>query len=338
MILDGELGLALEYGKSRDGTTVETDYWLGNREGEPPHVLCDRGTCHRSRLSMRTFLLQQSLRATRSRNLSPMKTLSSSRNPRLARTARREAPRHRWDRVQRPPRPRAKKSTSVGFAGPSTSQTRPPSGATSRRSCTFSLSTACGSQKRALSRFECARGARRPSKREPLAPIGPQDRDSRARAIANTFETAHVPLAELRHPTKQHLTATEAFDFLPDSELWAHEYDFVRFGEDPIDQKNVSVVGLESDKMTRGRANLTLGRFLSVFPALALSGRFEPHWTRSSRPPRDLSRLDRPRARSGTIGVLPATGRPDRVKIHGQAIRGRRQWRRGEREGILSRR
>ena len=49
------------------------------------------------------------------------------------------------------------------------------------------------------------------------------------------------------------MTATEAFDFLPDSELWAHEYDFVRFGEDPIDQKNVSVVGLEFDKMTRGR-------------------------------------------------------------------------------------
>jgi len=77
-------------------------------------------------------------------------------------------------------------------------------------------------------------------KREPLAPIGPQDRDSRARSIANTFQTAHLPLSELRHPTKQHLTATEVFDFLPDSELWAHEYDFVRFGEDPIDRGNVS--------------------------------------------------------------------------------------------------
>ena len=37
MILDGELGLPLEYGKSRDGNAVETGYWLGNREGE----LCD---------------------------------------------------------------------------------------------------------------------------------------------------------------------------------------------------------------------------------------------------------------------------------------------------------
>lgn len=34
MILDGELGLPLEYGKSREGAPVEADYWCGNRDGE----------------------------------------------------------------------------------------------------------------------------------------------------------------------------------------------------------------------------------------------------------------------------------------------------------------
>ncbi|GAA5920488.1 hypothetical protein JCM1841_003511 [Sporobolomyces salmonicolor] len=70
-------------------------------------------------------------------------------------------------------------------------------------------------------------------KRTPLAQIGPQDRDSRARFIASTFSTAHTPLTELRHPTKPHLVAEEAFDFLPDGDLWANQYDLIRFGEDP---------------------------------------------------------------------------------------------------------
>lgn len=103
-------------------------------------------------------------------------------------------------------------------------------------------------------------------KREALAPIAPQDRDSRARAIANTFDNAHLPLAELRHPTKQHLTATEAFDFLPDSELWAHEYDFVRFGEDPIDQKTVRR-SLRSDQHFMQEADLVTFRFALLLAA-----------------------------------------------------------------------
>lgn len=43
MILDGELGLPLEYAKSRDGITVESDYWSGNREGTTRSLYYDLG-------------------------------------------------------------------------------------------------------------------------------------------------------------------------------------------------------------------------------------------------------------------------------------------------------
>ncbi|GAA5904762.1 hypothetical protein JCM8208_001347 [Rhodotorula glutinis] len=66
--------------------------------------------------------------------------------------------------------------------------------------------------------------------------LDPQDRPGRAAAIAATFTAANVPLSELRHPTKQGVTAVEAFDILPDADLWANELDLVRFGEDPAKQ------------------------------------------------------------------------------------------------------
>ncbi|GAA5834609.1 hypothetical protein JCM3766R1_003615 [Sporobolomyces carnicolor] len=189
MILDGELGLALEYGKSRDGTTVETDYWLGNREAIAP-----RNAVAQPLADEDAFLFEEP--STRS-NGAPGGSSAQVGSGAAAAAA-------------------ESKKVDVSWL---------------RRTEYLANEAAVGGNK----------PSQLPSKREPLAPIGPQDRDSRARAIANTFETAHVPLAELRHPTKQHLTATEAFDFLPDSELWAHEYDFVRFGEDPIDQKNVDL-------------------------------------------------------------------------------------------------
>ncbi|BGP56466.1 hypothetical protein JCM8202v2_004086 [Rhodotorula sphaerocarpa] len=65
------------------------------------------------------------------------------------------------------------------------------------------------------------------------AELDPLDRDGRAAAIAATFDAAHVPLSELRHPTKRGVTAVESFDLLPDDDLWPLEYDLVRFGEDP---------------------------------------------------------------------------------------------------------
>lgn len=72
-------------------------------------------------------------------------------------------------------------------------------------------------------------------KREQAA-LNPLDRDGRAAAISATFDAAHTPLSELRHPTKKHLTAVESFDLLPDADLWANEFDLVRFGEDPSSQ------------------------------------------------------------------------------------------------------
>ena len=43
-------------------------------------------------------------------------------------------------------------------------------------------------------------------------------------------------LSELRHPTKPDLTAVEAFEILPDADIWANAYDLFRFSERPGDR------------------------------------------------------------------------------------------------------
>lgn len=43
-------------------------------------------------------------------------------------------------------------------------------------------------------------------------------------------------LSELRHPTKPELTAVEAFEILPDADIWANAYDLFRFSERPGDR------------------------------------------------------------------------------------------------------
>jgi hypothetical protein len=67
----------------------------------------------------------------------------------------------------------------------------------------------------------------------------PFDRDGRAKTITSTFSAAHIPLSQLQHPTKSQVTAVEAYELLPDSDLWANEYDLIRFGEDPGDKGTV---------------------------------------------------------------------------------------------------
>ncbi|GAA5933392.1 uncharacterized protein JCM15063_001303 [Sporobolomyces koalae] len=192
MILDGELGLPLEYGKSRSTSAVEAEYWLGNRD-----IIAPRKTVPQPLADEDAFLFEE---------------------------------------------PTTRAGGSNG-AGPGTGQTV-GSGASAAATESKKVDVSWLRRTEYLAN-ETAVGGNKPTqlapKREPLMPIGPQDRDSRARNIAATFETAHIPLTELRHPTKQHLTATEAFDFLPDSELWAHEFDFVRFGEDPIDHKTADL-------------------------------------------------------------------------------------------------
>lgn len=64
-------------------------------------------------------------------------------------------------------------------------------------------------------------------------------RETRATAIASTFNAAAAELNLLRHPTKAHLKAEESWDVLPDADLWANQLDLIRFGEDPgEDRKN----------------------------------------------------------------------------------------------------
>lgn len=51
--------------------------------------------------------------------------------------------------------------------------------------------------------------------------------------IEKTFASCNVPLDQLRHPTKPHLQAVEAFDVLPDPETWATDFQIFRFSDFP---------------------------------------------------------------------------------------------------------
>jgi len=72
-------------------------------------------------------------------------------------------------------------------------------------------------------------------------------RETRATAIASTFTAASAELSLLRHPTKGHLTAVEAWDILPDQNLWANTLDLIRFGEDPGEDRNETKNRKEKD-------------------------------------------------------------------------------------------
>ncbi|PWN48149.1 Paf1-domain-containing protein [Violaceomyces palustris] len=58
-------------------------------------------------------------------------------------------------------------------------------------------------------------------------------RDAQILRIRQTFEQANKPLEHLRHPTKKGVKAVQAFDFLPDPETWATDYQVVRFTDHP---------------------------------------------------------------------------------------------------------
>ncbi|GAA6058968.1 hypothetical protein JCM10212_001678 [Sporobolomyces blumeae] len=198
MILDAELGLPLEFGKSRDGAAVDAEYWTGNRDviapsNATPQPLADEDA----------FLLEEP--STRSGALSATSSMPSI------------------------------PGASVGSgAAAAATESKKVDVSWLRRTEYLANETAVGGNKPSVL-----------AKREALTPIGPQDRDSRAQAIARTFPAAHIPLADLRHPTKTHLTATEAFEFLPDSDLWANEFDLIRFGEDPIDRPDLNRIGAD---------------------------------------------------------------------------------------------
>ncbi|TFY64787.1 hypothetical protein EVG20_g5832 [Dentipellis fragilis] len=59
-------------------------------------------------------------------------------------------------------------------------------------------------------------------------------RESQLKSVEASFKAANdPPLADLRHPTKPHLTAVETYDILPDADIWANAYDLFRFSERP---------------------------------------------------------------------------------------------------------
>lgn len=58
-------------------------------------------------------------------------------------------------------------------------------------------------------------------------------REAQLERIRATFEAANEPLETLRHPTKPHLRAVEAFPLLPDTDTWATRIDVFRFGDAP---------------------------------------------------------------------------------------------------------
>ncbi|KAG8895557.1 hypothetical protein FRB99_000464 [Tulasnella sp. 403] len=59
--------------------------------------------------------------------------------------------------------------------------------------------------------------------------------DAQILSIEDTFPVNSEPidLTTITHPTKPDVTAIEAFEFLPDTDLWANTYDVFRFAERP---------------------------------------------------------------------------------------------------------
>ncbi|GAA6021674.1 hypothetical protein JCM10207_008109 [Rhodosporidiobolus poonsookiae] len=194
MILDGELGMPLEYGRFDENASCEGDYWMGNRDaiapkGRTPPQLADEDL----------FLLEE-------------------------------------------PADRGAASTST--AAPGTPQRANVTDVSKKVDVSWLRRTEYLSSEAATKPLQVLNGT---PKRQRRDSIDPDDRDGRAQAIAATFDAAHIPLAELRHPTKPNVTAVEAFEVLPDADLWANEYDLVRFGEDPADKNMSELPRLDAD-------------------------------------------------------------------------------------------
>ncbi|KAJ4473623.1 RNA polymerase II-associated protein [Lentinula aciculospora] len=80
--------------------------------------------------------------------------------------------------------------------------------------------------------------AQRSSTNEPKhATLPPIDvsREAQLRDIEASFVECNdnFSLEELRHPNKPNVTAVESYEMLPDSEIWANQYDLFRFAERP---------------------------------------------------------------------------------------------------------
>ncbi|GAA5966641.1 hypothetical protein JCM8115_000234 [Rhodotorula mucilaginosa] len=186
MILDAELGMPLELGKTAPGApSMGGDYWLGNRSAIAPPPP-PKGNEDANIADEDAFLLED---------------------------------------------PTAAATSAAAGSGPGTPGRANVVDVSKKVDVSWLrkteyLSSEAGNMRHALQNLN---GNAKPAPAE----LDPLDRDGRAAAIAATFDAAHIPLSELRHPTKRDVTAVESFDLLPDDDLWANEYDLVRFGEDP---------------------------------------------------------------------------------------------------------
>ncbi|GAA6050641.1 hypothetical protein JCM3770_000868 [Rhodotorula araucariae] len=186
VILDGELGLPVEYGRPAEGLDADGEYWTGNRS-----------------------------------------VIAPSKDAALAAVDDDDA------FLFEDPTPRATATPATGSmpgtpARASVTEVSKKVDVSWLRKTEY-LSSEAGSSRQAMSQLNG-------TPKRGHAVLDPLDREGRAAAIAATFTAANAPLAELRHPTKAGVTAVEAFDVLPDEDLWANEFDFVRFGEDPASQ------------------------------------------------------------------------------------------------------
>lgn len=75
-----------------------------------------------------------------------------------------------------------------------------------------------------------------PKNRVPV-PVLPKTKTERLVEIHSTFEAvSKQPFQDLKHPTKSHLKAIDAYEFLPNESIWANTYDLYRFPENPTDR------------------------------------------------------------------------------------------------------
>ncbi|TNY18632.1 RNA polymerase II-associated protein [Rhodotorula diobovata] len=186
LILDGELGIPLEYGRPAEGQDPDAEYWLGNRSAIAP----PKDAPLPPQADEDAFLFEDPI----PRNAAAAGPGAMPGTPARANVT------------------DVSKKVDVSWL---------------RK--TEYLSSEAGPSRQAMQQLNGT-----PKKAH--AVIDPLDREGRAAAVAATFAAANAPLSELRHPTKAGVTAVEAFDILPDADLWANELDLVRFGEDPAKQ------------------------------------------------------------------------------------------------------
>ncbi|GAA6028574.1 hypothetical protein JCM8097_007289 [Rhodosporidiobolus ruineniae] len=184
MILDGELGMPLEYGRAPEGQQRDGKYWMGEREAIAP-----RNPTPAQIDDDDLFLLED---------------------------------------------PTPRDASGPSSATPGTPKRGNVTDVSKKVDVSWLRRTEyLSSEAGQLKPLQALNGT---PKRHQLDDYDPHDREARARVISSTFAAAHTPLSELRHPTKPHVTAVEAYDVLPDSDLWANEYDLVRFNEDPAEK------------------------------------------------------------------------------------------------------